>query len=42
MAAPMHAIDDLHKKLVGQRVACKLNAKGERVVALVFSSFKQR
>jgi hypothetical protein len=39
----MNAIDDLAKAkgLVGARVAYKLNARGEHVVALIFSSFEQ-
>jgi len=42
--AVMNAIDDLAKAkgLVGWRVAYKLNAKGEHVVALIFTGFEQR
>ena len=40
----MNAIDDLAKArgLVGARVAYKLNAKGEHVVALIFTGFERR
>jgi len=40
----MNAIDDLAKArgLVGARVAYKRNARGEHVVALIFSAFEQK
>jgi hypothetical protein len=42
--ALMNAIDELAKTrgLVGARVAYKMNARGEHVVALIFSSFERR
>lgn len=42
--ALMTAIDELAQArgLVGARVAYKLNARGEHVVALIFASFEQR
>jgi hypothetical protein len=42
--ALMNAIDELAKDkgLVGARVAYKRNARGEHVVALIFSAFEQR
>jgi hypothetical protein len=42
--ALMHAIRDLAsaRGLVGARVAYKVNARGEHVVALIFSSFAER
>ena len=41
--AIMNAIDELAKTrgLVGARVAYKMNARGEHVVALIFSSFRR-
>jgi hypothetical protein len=41
--ALMNAIDELAKQrgLVAARVAYKLNARGEHVVALIFSSFER-
>jgi hypothetical protein len=40
----MNAVEDLAKarELVGARVAYKMNARGEHVVALIFASFEQR
>jgi hypothetical protein len=42
--ALMNAIDEIAKSrgLVGARVAYKLNARGEHVVALIFQSFERR
>ena len=40
----MNSVDELAKArdLVGARVAYKVNARGEHVVALIFLSFGQR
>lgn len=42
--ALMNAIDELAKArgLVGARVAYKVNARGEHVVALIFQSFERQ
>ncbi|HWW87221.1 MAG TPA: hypothetical protein VNZ26_26670 [Vicinamibacterales bacterium] len=42
--ALMNAIDELAKArgLAGARVAYKMNARGEHVVALIFSSFERQ
>jgi hypothetical protein len=42
--ALMNAIDELAKArgVAGARVAYKMNAKGEHVVALIFSSFARQ
>jgi hypothetical protein len=42
--ALMHAMQDLAtaRGLVGARVAYKMNARGEHVVALIFLSFSRR
>jgi hypothetical protein len=41
--ALMHAIEDLAKTrgLVGARVAYKMNAQGQHVVAVIFESFSR-
>jgi hypothetical protein len=42
--ALMHAIEDLAKArgLAGARVAYKVNARGEHVVALIFTGFERQ
>lgn len=42
--ALMHAVEELAKArgVVGARVAYKMNAKGEHVVALIFTSFERQ